>query len=275
LQPIYQAVDSTLQLGKWKAGNLLNLNSPLIKIGNKTVTTGEFAAYLEDKQYHGKARDTGTWVDQLYKSFSDETVIAYEETRLPEKYPEFRYIYQEYHDGILLFDIMDQRVWSKAMADTSGLEEFYREHRRDYMWGERTDAIIVECKDGVNVEDVADSYKKIAKGRLDQEALNEIYCSRDTIPCITLTHFLVEKGEVEMIDEHNGVPGAGPVVQNGENRTFVIIKGVRSPEPKRLEEARGQITSDYQEYLESEWLESLKEKYPVTVNRELLNRIKS
>jgi peptidyl-prolyl cis-trans isomerase SurA len=275
LLPLYQAVDSTLQLGKWKAGSLLNLSSPLMKIGKKTVKTGEFAAYMEEKQYHGKARDSRVWVEQLYKSFSDEEVIAYEESRLPEKYPEFGYIYQEYHDGILLFDIMDQRVWSRAMADTTGLEDFYRDNRRDYMWGERTEAFIIECKKGVNVAGVLSSNKKITKGKLDQESLNAIYCSTDTVPCITLSHHLVERGEIEMIDDRNGASGAGPVIQNGENSTFVIVKGVHSPEPKKLEEARGQITSDYQEYLESEWLKSLKEKYPVTVNRELLNRIKS
>jgi peptidyl-prolyl cis-trans isomerase SurA len=275
LQPLYLAVDSTLQLGKWEAGRLKNLNTPLMKIGNKTVTTGEFAAYVEEKQYHGKARDPRIWVDQLYKSFSDETIISYEEARLPEKYPEFRYIYEEYHDGILLFDIMDQKVWSKATEDSTGLDDFYREHRKNYMWGERTEAFIVECTKGVDVARVAGSYKKIARGKLDQESLNDIYCSQDSVPCITLTHYLVEKGEVEMIDERNGVSGVGPVTENGGISTFVIVKGVHPPEPKKLEEARGQITSDYQEYLESEWLKSLKEKYPVTVNRELLNRIKS
>ncbi|RLD70243.1 MAG: peptidylprolyl isomerase, partial [Bacteroidetes bacterium] len=128
LQAIYQAADSTLRLGTWKAGSLKNLNSILMKIGEQEVLTGRFASYVEEKQYHGKARDPRVWVDQLYNSFSDELVIAYEEERLSEKYPEFKYIYQEYHDGILLFDIMDQKVWSMAITDTAGLETFYKEH---------------------------------------------------------------------------------------------------------------------------------------------------
>ena len=61
----------------------------------------------------------------LFREFSNDQVMDYEESRLPEKYPEFRYIYQEYHDGILLFDIMDQQVWSKAVSDTLGLEAFH------------------------------------------------------------------------------------------------------------------------------------------------------
>ena len=274
LQAIYQAADSTLRLGTWKAGSLKNLNSILIKIGEQEVLTGRFASYVEEKQYHGKARDPRVWVDQLYNSFSDELVIAYEEERLSEKYPEFKYIYQEYHDGILLFDIMDQKVWSMAITDTAGLETFYKEHRKSYMWEERTEAFIVTCSKETDLAGVRSAYKKIAKGKLDQEALNAKYCSSDTIPCITLTHLLVEKGENALIDAQKGVSGPGPVLEDVGSSTFVIVKGQRSPEPKKLDEARGQITSDYQEFLESEWLKSLKEKYPVSINQDLLKQIK-
>ncbi len=274
LQAIYQAADSTLRLGTWKAGSLKNLKSILMKIGEQEVLTGRFASYVEEKQYHGKARDPRVWVDQLYNSFSDELVIAYEEARLSEKYPEFKYIYQEYHDGILLFDIMDQKVWSMAITDTAGLEIFYKEHRKSYMWEERTDAYIVRSTKGADLAGTRSAYKKIAKGKLDQEALNAKYCSSDTIPCITLTRLLVEKGENALIDAQKGVSGPGPVLEDGGASTFVIVKGQRSPEPKELDEARGQITSDYQEFLESEWLKSLKEKYPVSINQDLLKQIK-
>ena len=273
LQPVYQAVDSTLRMGTWKAGELRDLNTQLLKIGEREVVCGEFASYIEEEQYHGKARDPKVWVDQLYKSFSDEIVIDYEEARLPDKYPEFKYIYEEYHDGILLFDIMDQRVWSMAITDTSGLETFHKEHRKDYMWEERTDAFVITCSDGANVSGIRSAHKKISKGKRDQEDLNSLYCGNDTVPCITLTRHLVEKGENEMIDSQNDVSGPGPVTENDGISTFVIVKGLRSPEAKKLDEARGQITSDYQEYLESEWLKSLKEKYPVSINRELLKQI--
>ncbi len=274
LQAIYQAADSTLRLGTWKAGSLKNLNSILIKIGEQEVLTGRFASYVEEKQYHGKARDPRVWVNQLYNSFSDELVIAYEEERLSEKYPEFKYIYQEYHDGILLFDIMDQKVWSMAITDTAGLETFYKEHRKSYMWEERTEAFIVTCSKETDLAGVRSAYKKIAKGKLDQEALNAKYCSSESVDCITLTHLLVEKGENALIDAQKGVSGPGPVLEDVGSSTFVIVKGQRSPEPKKLDEARGQITSDYQEFLESEWLKSLKEKYPVSINQDLLKQIK-
>jgi peptidyl-prolyl cis-trans isomerase SurA len=273
LQPVYSAVDSTLKLGIWKAGELLNLDQQLMKVGDREVSTGEFAAYVQKKQYHGKAKDQKVWVDQLYKSFSDEQIMACEEDQLSEKYPEFRYVYEEYHDGILLFDIMDQRVWSAAVSDTTGLEAFHKQHRKAYMWEERCEAFIVKCSKEADPAAISKVYKKIVKGKLDEKALNEKYCTNDSIPCISLSHFLVEKGENALIDERFGVSGPGPVSESEDSYTFIIVKGLRSPEPKKLDEARGQITSDYQEYLEDEWLRILKEKYPVAVNQDLLTRI--
>jgi peptidyl-prolyl cis-trans isomerase SurA len=274
LQPLYQGVDSTLGLGTWQAGSLADQDEVLFSIGEKKVLNGAFASYMEQEQYHGKARDPRVWVDQLYKNYTDEQVIAYEESKLAEKYPEFRYIYEEYHDGILLFDIMDQKVWSKAIADSTGLEAYHRANRKSYMWGERADAFVVSCGQGVDVAGIRSAWKKIRKGKLDQEKLNAMYCKNDTVPCVILTRQLVEKGENAMIDASWDMTGPGPLHEENGTSTFVFVKEIRSPEPKKLDETRGQVTSDYQEYLEAEWLKALKEKYPVEVNQDLLKQIK-
>ena len=275
LGPLYQAVDSTLLVGQWKAGPLKDLDTELMKIGDLSVESGEFAAYLETRQNSGKSRNPLAYAAMLYDEFTTETVIGYEESRLSEKYPEFRYIYEEYHDGILLFDIMDQEVWTMAVTDSAGLENYHREHRKDYMWGERTEAYLVSCTGDADLAGLRSAYKKILKGKWNQAALNERYCHNDTLACISLSHLLVEKGVNEMVDARNGATGPGPVTENGNSRTFVIVKGLKSPQPKKLDEARGQVTSDYQEYLEAEWIKSLKEKYPVSVDRTQLAKIKS
>ena len=275
LEPVYAAIDTSLLLGMWEAGELEYLTTLLLKIGEKEITTGEFVDYIVVTQNRGKSRNPKSYVDDLFKDFSNDQVIKYEESRLSVKYPEFRYIYEEYHDGILLFDIMDQQVWSMAVSDTLGLEAFHEAHKNDYMWQARTDAFLVTFNEGTDVAGVKKASKKIAKGKFDEEALNARYCSNDSIPCITLTRMLVEKDENEMVDAQNGVVGPGPVIEGDESNSFVIIKEVRSPEPKKLDESRGQITSDYQTFLEEDWINQLKEKYPVEVNKDLLSRIEN
>ncbi len=143
------------------------------------------------------------------------------------------------------------------------------------MWQSRTDAFLITYDKGTDVDGLRKASKKIAKGKFDEEALNAKYCSNDTVPCITLTRLLVEKGENEMVDAQNGVPGPGPVVEGDESNSYILIKELRSPEPKELDDARGQITSDYQTYLEEDWINQLKEKYPVEVNNDLLSGIEN
>jgi peptidyl-prolyl cis-trans isomerase SurA len=275
LEPVYASADSTLLDGAWEGGGLEKNRTLLARIGDRELSTGDFVQYILKKQNQGVSRHVRSYVDNLFDTYIREEVIAYEDSRLSDKYPEFRYIYQEYHDGILLFDIMDKMVWTKAVSDTAGLEAFHAMHRQDYMWGPRSEGMVIRCSEGADMAGVRKAYKKILKGRLDETALNDAFCTSDTVTCITLEKVLVEEGENELVDNMKGKSGLGPVVQEGDEHVFVILKGVRPAEPKQLNEARGQITSDYQNYLEEQWIEVLRQKYPVKVDRSLLSRIKS
>ena len=61
--------------------------------------------------------------------------------RLEAKHDDFRLLMEEYHDGILLFELTDEKVWSKAVKDTAGLEA-YAAHVGDFMWGMRAEVDI-------------------------------------------------------------------------------------------------------------------------------------
>jgi len=267
-------LDSSLFKGKWVVPETLDANMKLFTMGDRDVTLGKFAAYVEQMQARKRPKSFRTFTNDLFDDFVASEIMKYEEEMLPYKYPEFKYIVEEYHDGILLFDIMDQRVWTKAVEDTTGLEAFHAAHMNDYMWGPRADAMIVTCDSTVDPVVLRKQYKKIMKGRLDENSLNEKYCLNDSIPCIEVNSMLVEKGENEAVDKLNMTTGIGENFDKDGRTAFVIVRAIRSPEPKKLNEARGQITSDYQNYLEKQWIAELKEKYPVEVNKELLATIK-
>lgn len=273
LDLIKSGVDTTLSLATWDGGGLESEEGLLFSIGDQEYSTGTFASYMVEKQALNKGLDPSAYVDRLLERFVKEEIIAYEDSQLEAKYPEFRYIYQEYHDGILLFDIMDQQVWTKAVEDTLGLEAFHQAHLNDYMWDTRTEALLLTCSDDTQMEALRKASKKISKGKRDVDDLNASYCGNDSIPCITMEKLVVEKGEHPLVDQMGGATGMGPVDTEEGSSRFVIVTGKRSPEPKALDEARGQITSDYQNYLEEQWIAELKEKYPVEVNRSLLSQI--
>jgi peptidyl-prolyl cis-trans isomerase SurA len=175
---------------------------------------------------------------------------------------------QEYRDGILLFDLMDKKVWSKAVKDTVGLRNYYEANKTKYMWGERADATIYSCKDAATAKKL---HKMMKQGKDEKTILETL--NKDSKLNVTVDHKIWNKGENAMVDA-NWKAGASPDQEKDGRVVFVYTKSIIPPTPKSLQEARGVITSDYQAQLEKEWVDSLKKKYPVVINREVLKQVK-
>ena len=98
------------------------LEMPLFSISNKEFSILDFL-----NQY-----DSAKKIDLELEKFEKSTLIQYEENNLESKYPEYKFLRQEYKDGLLLFEIMNQKVWSKITEDTIALKKYYEEHKNDY-----------------------------------------------------------------------------------------------------------------------------------------------
>ncbi len=136
LRDFYEVVDETIFQGEWDKTGTSELDRQLISFGSKVLGQQDFAKFLYDKQRSQDAENIPSYVYRRYNEFVKENILAYENERLEEKYPEFKRVMQEYHDGILLFEITDQEVWSKATADTAGLKSFFETHKDRYEAGE-------------------------------------------------------------------------------------------------------------------------------------------
>jgi peptidyl-prolyl cis-trans isomerase SurA len=200
-------------------------------------------------------------------------VIDYEDEQLENKYPDFRNLMNEYRDGILLFELTDKKVWSKAVKDTAGLEAFYNANKDKFMWGERLEADIFYCKDEATA---AKTRKLVEKGLKKGYNVDEIQKQINTDSQLNLkvVSGKFSKGDNKIIDSIDWNVGLTKN-QNVDNQiVFVNVKRKIAPEPKTLKEARGVVTAEYQNQLEKEWLKELKAKYPVNINREVLKTVK-
>jgi peptidyl-prolyl cis-trans isomerase SurA len=270
---LYTIVDSTIFDGSWSPGEVSGAGEVLFSITGETTTLGDFIDYVDGIKRRRSRMPVENYVDITFDKYLEDYLVAKEKESLPERFPEYRYILQEYHDGILLFDLMDQKVWTKAVEDTTGLEAFFKKHRDDYMWGERMKGVIVSADSTADLGKLLKRSSRIASGRWDQEKLNKKFCENDTVPCVTLEEFLVEEGRNAHVDALNGKTGTGNVYREDGRDHFVILKKIVSPTRKALHETRGQVTSDYQDYLEKEWIKTLRDKYEIDVNRALLSQI--
>ena len=96
----------------------------------------EFAKYLERKQAPQEVIDLDVYLNRMLAAFENEMCLDYEDQHLEDNYPEFKDLMKEYHDGILLFNLTDEKVWSKAVIDTSVWKPILIAHNSEYMWEE-------------------------------------------------------------------------------------------------------------------------------------------
>lgn len=272
LKDFYDVVTDSIFMNNWDPAFAAHLEKPMFTLGEKVYTQQQFTAFLDERQRNRTPIPIKEYVNQEYQEFVNKSCIDYKDSQLEEEFPDFRALMQEYHDGILLFELTDQKVWTKAVKDTSGLESFFSEHRDDYMWGERLDVSKVEVKD----EKAAKKAKKLAdkvisKGWSTEKLLDKVNKGDDPVAGISRKKFA--KGQSAAIDALPRKPAVTDLSKEGEEWYFYIVHGTVPPQPKELHECRGLVTADYQNYLEKEWIKELRAKYPVKVYPDALDKV--
>ena len=268
VEKMYPLVDSSIYQGKWTVPEKENMGFIVFTLGDQTYSQTEFANYIAEHQTIGKGEKIDEFVNRVFKDFVNEKCKQYENGKLETKYPDFKAIVEEYRDGILLFDLTDEMVWSKAVKDTAGLRNYYNEHKGDFMWGKRVDASIYTISDTAYVNEIRNL---VEKGLSEEDLLNQF--GNDSVKVLTITHKKFSEGDNDIIDKIKWKKGLTANMNQNGKTVFVVVHGKIAPEPKSFNEAKGLITAAYQDYLEKEWIKQLREKYPVVINEEVLKSI--
>lgn len=241
----------------------------------KEFTQQDFAKRLAKFKIKDATKDVNvkSEINKIYKRQVYSNAINFKDSRLSKTNNEFKLLIQEYRDGILLFDLTDEKVWSKAVKDSAGLENFYQENKNNYMWDKRADATLYVCKDANVAKSVSKILKKKEKkGYTNDDILRMI--NVDSQLDLNIEEGKFVKGENYSVDKAVWKNATTTNVESDKGTTIVVVNKVLEPQPKSLEEIRGLITSDYQNHLEDEWVKELKSKYEVKVNEEVLKLVK-
>ena len=209
-----------------------------------------------------------------YKRYKEECLINYEKTHLEDKYPDYKYLKQEYYDGILLFSIMEEEVWAKSGRDSTGLAAYYQEHRQSYIDTTRMQAAIFSS----NRKSVIDSVGQSLPDASTYEALS----AREKEAL--LNHYNGGSHVSLQLDSGEFIIARHPVLQkltlpyketalNSKEKWYYVIPLHDPYQPQPLAAIKGRLIADYQEVLEKKWLAALKEKYPVEINRTTLKKV--
>ncbi len=230
----------------------------LFTIDNKSYGTAELNKYIHEQKIV-----KGSFLS-VYDQWIDDKITQLEDSKLEEKYPEFRYLMNEYHDGILLFNISQDKIWNYASEDTLGLEVFYNKIKKKFLWGERFKGTIITCESPEVREKVENLF---SEGMTIEEITDYLNTEKEVI---TFEEGAWEEGRNHIVDYY---VWNGSEPKDFDSATTFIRGDKIPPSQKLLGEARGLYISEYQNYLEKMWLKELHRKYNIKINKKLLKTI--
>jgi peptidyl-prolyl cis-trans isomerase SurA len=240
---------------------------PLDSIRNQVLTQVKRDARMAEaeKSFINKTRAEYN----LPAEMSDADVKAYAEAHLEEKYADLRHLVREYHDGILLFDVSLREVWDKANKDTEGLAAFFKANKKNYTWNDpHFKGYIIQAKDMAS----AKAAKQIVKSANPDSVMNYLNqrINVDSVTYVKVQSGLWTKGQNAMVDRYAFKDKTAEFTPSDEYPIIIAVGKVITA-PQVYTDVRGQVTNDYQDYLEKQWVATLREKYPVVINQEVLS----
>ena len=260
MKSFYQQIGSSANMEDLKNEGPIGL----FMLDSVSYTSDSFQKYIESHQLQ-LSNISESVFKQIFKSWAETEITNYEDSKLEEKYPDFKYLLKEYHDGILLFNLSEQKIWNFAATDTTGLEAHYNVNKDKYFWGDRFKGLIITCKNQ-ETRDKVDSYFE------------------SNVPVQEILDIINTDDQLVTIEDGAWEQGANPIVDyyvwemekpKNIDENLVYIRGDKvGSEAKTLNEARGMYISDYQNHLEKKWVEVLRDKYKVKVYKSVLKKIK-
>ena len=249
---------------------LKNINTTILTFSNISYTNYDFIEYLSKSKLVVQSEIDENLIKQQFNKFINQNLIAFEKTQLETKHSDFKALMKEYRDGILLFEISDQNIWTKAIKDTAGLKEFYSSNEETWKWPNRVSGTIF-------TSDSKKTINKVKSLKLKKSLSN------DSVMSILNTDNLFNlKYKNKMVDDFTKYDVTFDNLEKGYNGPYnyqekwvlIYVEEKLPQRNKELKEAEGIIVSAYQNYLENQWLSNLKKNHSVTINYETLYSIK-
>ena len=250
------------------AGRSIIATTPLFSIGDSVYDANDWVNYANTYRFKQDGSGAKPW-PQVREEFEQFMMVNYYRDHLEEFNEDFKNQMNEFKDGNIFFEIMQQEVWNKAQSDTSALLALYERNKKNYLWKQSADAIVFFCADETTARMAYDQlkknpgdWKKVADSYTEKIVADSSRYEWDQLPNMNKT-----------------APKAGlittPVVNKTDNTaSFAYIVHVNTqPVQRSFNEAKGLVINDYQAVLEQQWDEELRKKYPVVIDQKVLVEI--
>ncbi len=258
--------DTGKNANTFKASDFDFMNKSLFTLSNVNYSQKDLMAFAETITRGRFLGPRQSVAKDLYTMYVQQVVTDFQENKLMDENEDFRNLMNEYRDGIMLFELMDQNVWGKASKDSIGLRAFYEEHKSKYMW----DAGFVGSVYHFKTEDaMKKGLSTLKKKKATDEDVVKAVNNEQTPDAVTIQQGHYEFAKFKEVAKENIANGKlSDAVKNADG-SYTVVKANQifdGPNQKSLEDARGYVVAEFQDFLEKKWNEMLRNKYPVKLD---------
>lgn len=236
--------------------------------------TDDVLFYINQVPYSGQlfkkfANAYPAVVQNQFDAFVTKSFMDYEYARLEEKYPEFRYLMQEYKEGMLLFEISNLEIWENAMLDEEGQKQYFTANKSNYKWNEpKFKGLIVHAKNPKVEKQIKKTIRKKPMDQWKQLLEDKFNTSDESV--LAVEEGFYSKGDNKNVD--------ALIYKTGHNEfktgyPYIFVFGEKEYEPSSYLEVRGELISDYQNHLDALWVNRLRANAKVEINKDVIKTV--
>lgn len=197
-------------------------------------------------------------------------MLAKKQAEMEARDSSLKYLIKEYHDGLLLYEISNRHVWAKAQKDEHGLMQYFKKNKKKYKWEEpRFKGVAYRAREEKDIKAVRKLLKKTPFERWEEQLRTTF--NTDSVLRIRAEKGIFKKGDNALVDHE--VFKVHTLPKQIEGYPYSAVYGKKLKSPKVMDDVRPLVVIDYQEYLESQWVNDLRQKYTVTVNEDIVKTV--
>lgn len=240
-----------------------------LKIESQELSYRDFLDLLNKNKRSFKA-STGKskFISNQYALFLGNNLFQYKKNNLINENEDYANVLKEYEEGLLLFDIMENKIWKGAQLDSIGLKSYYNENTSKFKSNSKITATIARS----NKKKKLKAVKKMWSQGFSTDAISQKLNERDQALIFSSGDFEIDSPLIPKNMVFN--KGISEIYSLDDNYVLLNISNIETPQILSFEDAKGTVISKYQSVLESKWLETLRNKYPIVVNEKILSDLK-
>lgn len=242
------------------------LNKTALTIVDTSYTYASIKEYLVKRYKMRSYTSRDFFVENEIATFVDTSLKKYHLEHLEAQDPAFNVLLNDYKEGLLLYDLLEENIWKKAQKDTLGLKSYFDKNKIDYKTPKTYQTVVLTTLN----KKIATAYRnQLKKGVTSDKAIEGLKRIYNT-PIIVSSRDITNPN---LIKKHRLSLGVSKVYLEGGNYMVYNVTTITEESYKVLEEVKGLVISDYQKELEQEFVKELRFKNKVIINEEVLNEL--